>query len=70
MMGWSPDFNWTYEEYRKVVSRSFGVKKMGSVTLDVEHCDRKNMKDIMSWASKDGYRAEEINSDLIRIYRR
>lgn len=67
MTNWNPMFNWTHEEFINVVRKAFVIERKSSVYLDVEHSDRKNMNDIMQWASQEGYRAEEVNSDTIKI---
>lgn len=39
-----------------------------TVTLDTEHSDHLNEKQIVAWAEKDGYKAEILDSgERIRI---
>ena len=67
MIGWSAKYNWTYEQVRNVLDRRLENDKEDYVCLDVEHSDRKNMDDIIQWATKLGYKAEEVNCDLIKV---
>lgn len=67
MIGWSPNFNWTYDEFNNVVTTALEFEKRESICLDVEHSDRKNMDDIMNWAKAKGYKAVEVNCDTIRV---
>ena len=69
MIGWSPGFNWTHDDFMHVMHMSFDVERRDAIRLDVEHSDRKNMNDIIRWAEELGYRAEEINCDTIRVIR-
>lgn len=68
MIGWSPFYNWTHDEFLNVMQTSFVVEKRQSVCLDVEHSDRKNMDDIIRWAQEMGYQAKEINMDTIKVW--
>ena len=66
MVGWNSSYNWSYEEYRNVVGNAF--IKDDTVTLDTEHSDHLNEKQIVAWAEKDGYKAEILESgERIRI---
>lgn len=59
MENWSPSCNWTKEEFDKVITDTFQEKGVTATCLDVEYSDRQNMDDIMRWARKAGYYAEE-----------
>ena len=69
MIGWNPSYNWTYDEFKSVIDKSFGEEGLETVSLDVEHSDRKNMDDIIRWAQELGYTAIERNCDTIRVMR-
>lgn len=60
---WNEGYNWTKEELRNVLESSLSVSSIGKdhlleVTLDTEHSDYANMKDIVRWAKEMGYEAE------------
>lgn len=63
-------FNWTYEEFIMAITKAFEVDKLQCIDLDVERCDSNNMKSIIFWAKQRGYHAEDINSDIIRVYKK
>ncbi len=68
---WSPVYNWTYQQYRDCINRVFADPNRQGVSLDVEHSDRRNMDDIIQWATADGYDTEErAGGDIIRITRK
>ena len=69
MIGWNPSYNWTRTEFENVVTKAFDICGEETVTLDVEHSDRKNMDDIISWAKEMGYDAVERGCDIIRVMR-
>lgn len=69
MIGWDPSYNWTYTEFRNVIDRAFGSEGLETVSLDVEHSDRRNMDDIIKWSKELGYNAIEVNCDTIRVMR-
>ena len=69
MLGWNPAYNWSYPEYCNVVRGALNREGKKSIVIDVEHSDRQNMNDLMRWAAEDGYVAEELNMDTIRISR-
>lgn len=58
MLGWNEGYNWTHEELRNVLESSFGKEHLSEVTLDTEHSDYANVKDIVRWAKEMGYEAE------------
>ena len=68
MSGWHEGYNWTYEQFKRAVTRAFEVNNEQYVSLDVEHSDRKNMDDIIQWANELGYKAEERSLDIIRVW--
>lgn len=70
MLGWNPAYNWTRAEYDNVVRGALCRDGKESVVIDVEHSDRQNMDDLMRWAAKDGFVAEELDMDTIRISRK
>ena len=68
MIGWNPGYNWTHEQYKKVVDRYLVRENQDSVTLDTEHADYHNEQQILTWAKADGYDAEVLRSgDIIKI---
>lgn len=67
MTGWNESYNWTREQFEKVIMREFVEKGSERISLDVEHCDRKNMDDIIIWAKERGYYAFEKNVDTIVV---
>lgn len=69
MIGWNPGYNWTYDQFKRVVSNAFDVEGNETVSLDVEHSDWRNIEDIMRWATEMGYTAREVNCDVIRVTR-
>jgi len=70
MIGWNPSYNWTYTEFRNVIDKAFGEEGLETVSLDMEHSDRKNMNDIIAWAKGMGYNAVEASGgDIIRVMR-
>ena len=71
MVGWNPSYNWTHEDFKRVISQTFDVEKQNSICLDTEHSDYKNEQDIVAWANELGYGAEVLNSgDSIRVYKK
>lgn len=68
MISWNSSYNWTHDEFVKVIRDTLVTKKENSVCLDVEHSDRKNMDDIIHWAQEMGYHAEEKNMDTIMVW--
>ena len=71
MIGWSSSYNWTYEEFINVVTNALEIEKIPTVSLDVEHSDRRNMDDIIRWANENGYHATEASGgDIIKVTKR
>lgn len=71
MIGWHERYNWTYDQFKKVVITVLEIEGEQCVSLDVEHSDRKNMNDIIYWAKERGYQAEEMSGgDIIRVRRK
>lgn len=66
MRNWNPNQNWTYEEYKNVVSKALIHENKNSITLDTEHSDYHNEQQIVAWAKNDGYKAE-IEGESITI---
>ena len=66
MMDWDEGYNWSYEDYRKVVNKYVSAGER-VVSLDVEHCSAQNEYEIIDWAKKDGYNAVKKN-EVIAIY--
>ena len=66
MMDWDEGYNWSYEDYRKVVDKYVSAGER-VVSLDVEHCSAQNEYEIIDWAKKDGYNAVKKN-EVIAIY--
>ena len=50
MVGWNSSFDWSYEEYKKVVGNAF--LKDDVVVLDTEHSSYLNEREIVTWAKK------------------
>lgn len=67
MIGWNENYNWTYEQFKKVITKEFLENNSERISLDVEHSDRKNMDDIILWAKEMGYNAFEKNVNTIVI---
>ena len=67
MIDWNESYNWTREQFEKVIVREFVEKGLEQISVDVEHSDRKNMNDIILWAKEMGYYAFEKNVDTIVI---
>lgn len=60
---------WTYTEFEEKVVNALENENRQFVHLDVEYSNRDNMNQIKDWALKRGYKAEEINCDVIKISR-
>jgi len=58
MIGWNEGYNWTYEQFCKVVVVGFEANGEKRMNLDCEHSSYENMKQIVSWAEERGYHAE------------
>lgn len=70
MENWTPAYNWTHEEFLKVINASNSSEKH-IVTLDVEHSDARNEQQIIKWADELGYDAEiQHHNETIKIMRR
>lgn len=69
MIGWYEGYNWTYEQFKRVVITALEINNKQYISLDVEHSDRKNMDDIIQWSKELGYKAEERTSDIIRVWK-
>ena len=69
MIGWHEEYNWTYEQFKGVITIAFEVNNEQYVSLDVEHSDRKNIDDIIQWSKELGYKAEERTMDSIRVWK-
>lgn len=69
MIGWHEGYNWTYEQFKRVVITALEIEDEQYVSLDVEHSDRKNMDDIICWAKENGYQAKEVNCDTIKVWK-
>lgn len=68
MIGWHEGYNWTHDQFKRVVITALEIEDKQCVSLDVEHSDRKNMNDIIHWAKERGYQAEEASGgDIIRV---
>ena len=70
MTGWNKWYNWTYEQVECAIDKELEIYNQDYVCLDVSHSDRKNMDDIIQWVNELGYRAEEINCDLIKVWKK
>lgn len=69
MLGWNPSFNWTHDEIKDAIHQLFDVEKRTKATIDVEHADAKNMRDIINWCKELGYDAAEASGgDIIHIW--
>lgn len=66
---WNPSYNWTRKQFDDVINEMFVERHRTLIGLDVEHSDRDNMDDIMQWAREAGYKAEEINCDIIQVWK-
>lgn len=70
MIGWNESYNWTYEEFKKVVITALEIDDKESVNLDCEHASYDNMKQIVSWAEERGYHAEMSDSrETVRVWK-
>lgn len=69
MIGWHEGYNWTYDQFKRVVITALEIEDKQYISLDVEHSDRKNMDDIIFWARENGYQAKEVNCDTIRVWK-
>lgn len=68
MIGWNESYNWTYEEFKKVVITALEIEEKKSVNLDCEHASYENMKQIVAWAEERGYRTEiSDNRESVKI---
>lgn len=69
MIGWSEDYNWTYEQFYNVCISSL---ENGSdcMNLDCEHSSYENMEEIVEWANSHGYKAEISDTrESVRVWK-
>lgn len=70
MLGWNESYNWTKEEFKKVVITSLEINEEKYVNLDCEHASYSNMKEIVGWAEERGYQAKiNDNRDSVRVWK-
>lgn len=71
MIGWNPNYNWTYDQFKKVVDDDLVKGKKNSICLDTEHSDYHNEEQIKAWARDLGYCAEILDGgERIRVYKK
>lgn len=70
MIDWNIGYNWTHDEFTKVVDNSLVKQNKKSICLDTEHVDFHNEEQIIAWAKERGYKAERLSGgDKIRVYK-
>lgn len=66
MENWNSSHNWTKGQFLTAVRSSSDLGK-DSLSLDTEHCDRKNLTDMKEWAKEVGYYAKERSGGDILV---
>lgn len=70
MIGWNENYNWTYEQFCKVVVVDFEANGEKRMNLDCEHSSYENMEQIVSWAEERGYHAEiSENRETVSVWK-
>ena len=70
MENWNSNYNWTYEDFRRVVKTELEVRYNDIICLDVEHSDHGNINAMLQWGKDLGYRTELVEqSEVIKVYR-
>ena len=67
MLNWNESYNWTHDDYAKAIRNAKSESK-SSVNLDTEHCSASNERELVRWATEDGYKAEiDTRNECVKI---